>query len=492
MNPVSARERVVVVGAGMVGHRFVDELVRRDAGGRFEVIHVGAEAYPSYNRILLSEVLAGRADLRAIELPAPPPGVDVRRSATVTVAYLDRGVVVVEGEELAFDRLVLATGATAFVPPFAGLEQRPRNVHVLRDLDDCRDLAGRALTAKSAVVVGGGVLGLEAACGLRNRGVPVTVVDLDQHLVARQLDAAPAEALAGQLADLGIDVRLGLSVQEVIGAYDELVAVRLTDQSVLACDLLLVSCGIRPATELADGAGLAVGRGITVDDHLVTSDPRVFAIGDCAEPPSGVTGLLAPGWRQAEALAEAFVSDLPAVVELPEREGLRLKAVGADLVTAGVRDRGRVVTVHDPAGRRHVELVVDDDLLVGYTCVGAPDVAASLAVAHERATPVPTDPLALLLPAGGRGEEATPVRMPGSTTVCRCNSVTKKQIVRAWEDGATTVDAVAASTRATTGCGGCSSVVCGLVDWLNESDPATSGTRNTDVTQGPTRVTTDA
>ena len=182
---------------------------------------------------------------------------------------------------------------------------------------------------------------------------------------------------------------------------------------------------------------------------------------------------------------------------------MRLKAAGVDLVTMGVRasaarDTDRVVTVSDPAGRRHVDLVVrrderGDDTLVGVTCLGAPDVSASLSVAFDRRTPLPVDPLSLLVTDGARAEEsASPVRMPGSTTVCRCNGVSKKDIVGAWESGASTVDAVAAATRATTGCGGCKEVVCGLVDWLNASDPGTpltdgkpavGGGRSTPVTQ---------
>lgn len=483
-------ERILVIGGGMVGHRFVDELVTGDHERRFEITWVGAERQPTYNRILLSDVLAGRADPAAIELPLPADRVEVRRGvAGVALDREARTVQLDDGEVLGYDRLVLATGAEAFVPPIKGLGPDPRHVHVLRDLDDCEAIIARSASAKSALVIGGGVLGLEAACGLRRRGVPVRVVDLDTHLMARQLDRAPAEVLAAQLGDLGIDVRPGITVAEVISAYGELVAVRLTDGTVLAADLLLVSCGIRPNIDLALAGGIPVGRGITVDDHLATGDARIFAIGDCAEPPGGMTGLLAPGWRQAEALADGFVRGVPAEVDLPEREGIRLKAAGADLVSAGVRGRGRMVTVHDPEGRRHVELVVEGAELVGYTCVGAPEVAAGLAVAHERRTPVPLDPLSLLV-TSAPVEESSPVRMPGATTVCRCNNVSKKDIVTAWESGANTVEDVAALTRATTGCGGCHQVVCGLIDWLNESDPTESAVRNSADTQRSTAVTT--
>lgn len=480
-------EKVLVVGAGMVGHRFVEDLVRADREHRYDVELVGEEEYEPYNRILLSDVLAGRSDLKAISLPLPDSGrVQFWRGVAAYEIDRDAGVVrLSDGTERPWDRLVLATGARAFVPPLAGLEAQPRHVHVLRTLDDCRNIAARAINAKHAVVLGGGVLGLEAACGLRRRGVPVTVIDLDDHVMATQLDAPAARVLAARLGDLGVEVVTGTSVAEVVSAYGELVAVRLTDGRLLTADLMLVSCGVRANADLARQAGLEVDRGIVVDETLTTADPRVHAIGDCAQAPGGMPGLLAPGWRQAEWLA--------ALLTAPERAGgletgaarppaaeepVRLKAAGVDLVTMGVRasaarETDRVVTLSDPLGRRHVDLVVREDTLVGVTCLGADDVSAALSVTFDRGTPLPVDPVSLLVPEGRAEESASPVRMPGATTVCRCNGVSKKDIVTAWEAGARGVAAVAAATRATTGCGGCKDVVCGLVDWLAASDPET-------------------
>ncbi|MFL6059927.1 MAG: FAD-dependent oxidoreductase [Marmoricola sp.] len=511
-------EKVVVVGAGMVGHRFVDELVRGDHQGRFEIELIGAEEYEPYNRILLSEVLAGRADLRALGLPLPDADrVAFRRGTAVEeIDTASQVVVLADGSRTAYDRLVLATGARAFVPPLPGLaascdaasddEGEPRHVHVLRTLDDTRNIAARAMNAKHAVVLGGGLLGLEAACGLRRRGVPVTVVDLDAHVMATQLDAGPARMLAAQLRSLGVDVITGASVAEVISAYGEIVAVRLTDERLLAADLMLVSCGIRAETAVAVAAGLTVDRGIVVDEDLCTSDPLVHAIGDCAQPPTGMTGLLAPGWGQASRLAglmlghgaaEPFEAGAAQPPQRSKPDPVKLKAVGVDLVTMGVRaahatEDDRVLSVSDGGALRHVDLVVRDGELVGLTCLGFPDVSAALTLAYDRRTPLPADPLALLLPASGAGaveETANPMRMPGSTTVCRCTGVTKKQIVTAWEEGATTAEAVAGATRATTGCGGCKDVVCGLVDWLNASDPATGTATGPDAAPEPTRST---
>jgi assimilatory nitrate reductase electron transfer subunit len=469
-----SRERVVVVGAGMVGHRLVDELVRRDPAGRFDVHLVGAEDYAPYNRILLSDVLAGRCDLAALALPEPDPErVCFHRGTAAAAVDREAGEVLLDdGQRLPFDHVVLATGADAFVPPIAGLaDGMPRHAHVLRSLDDCRDIAARALNARHAVVLGGGVLGLEAACGLVRRGVRVTLLHIAGHLVETQLDQAPAGVLQESLSDLGVDVRTATGIAEVVDADGELYAVRLSDGLELPTDLLLLSCGVRPRIDLARAAGLPVERGVVVDADLASpGDARVHAVGDCAQPPEGGTGLVGPGWAQAARLA-ARLTGTPAPTAGGGTPAVRLKAAGVDLVTMGAPgEHDRVVTLSDPAGRRHVQVAVGGDRLTAVTCVGAPDLGASLAVAFDRATPVPTDPLALLLPERAE-EDGSPALMPGSTPVCRCNGVSKKDVVAAWEDGAASVQEVAASTRATTGCGGCRSVVCGLVDWLNASDP---------------------
>lgn len=472
------RETVVVVGAGMVGHRFVEELTLRDTEGRFAIHLVGAEEYEPYNRILLTEALAGRASLRSLGLGAVPARVQLHRGvAVVGVDRAARELTLSDGSRIGYDRLVLATGARAFVPPLDGLADQPRHVHVLRGLDDLRAVRARAANARHAVVLGGGVLGLEAACGLAARGLPVTVVQDQQQVMAGQLDPAPAAVVATTLEDAGVRVRLGVSVEEVISAYGELVGVRLTDGTVMSADLLVVSCGVRAETGLAEGAGLPVERGVVVGDDLSSpGDGRVFAIGDCAQPPEGGTGLLAPGWAQAERLASAFTGlGSSPVVDGARLHDIHLKAVGISTISLGVRgttatSEDRVVTLHDPAGRRHVDLVVRAGRLVGVTCVGAPEVAAGAGVVLDRGTPTPLDPLALLVPEH-RVEEASPMRMPGSTTVCRCNNVTKNEIVAACESGASTVEEIASRTRATTGCGGCREVVCGIADWLRASEP---------------------
>ena len=487
--------KVVVVGAGMVGHRFADGLGR--LAPQLEVDVLGDESYEPYNRVMLTELVAGRIDLAGLTLPVPGTGrVRVRAGARALEVDRERRTVVTADGDFDYDVLVLATGARARVVDVPGLRDGlPRGAHVVRRLDDARDIAAATLNASQAVVVGAGPLGVETACALRHRGVDVTLV-ASTGVLGRDLDPDVAAVARDQAESLGIAVAVGAGVAAV-GVRDGRVdAVHLDDGRVLPAQLVVLACGSAPETALAAEAGLATNVGIVVDQALRTTDPSVFAIGDCAETPSGVSGLVAPGWDQARALARDIA--LGEAVDLPVIDGsaMRLKAVGMSVVTAGVRSStarpdDRVVSLSDRQARRHVELVTRGDTLVGITCVGSPELASYLSTQLDRPGMLPSDPMQLLMGTGSPGvaESASPTTMPASTTVCRCNGVTKGDLVHAWDGGATSVESLAGATRATTGCGGCTKLVGGIVDWLQTTDPAPvsqapSGLRETNV---PTR-----
>lgn len=531
--------KVVVVGNGMVGSRFVEDLLdRTPAGVPLTVTVLGAEEHEPYNRVLLSEVVAGKVDVASITLPAAR---DERLLTLrgVAAARLDRAARVVhatDGSAHPYDVLVLATGARARVPDLAGLTawraqvgavagDLPAGVHALRTLDDAREVVAATLNARRAVVLGGGVLGLEAACGLARRGVAVTVVHGGPHLMERQLDHDAAAAVARGLDRLGITHRVATFADDVLlDTAGRLTGLRVRPADgtpadaadLLGADLLVMTAGTVAETGLAAAAGLEVRRGVVVGADLATADPAVHAVGDCAEPPEGATGLIAQGWDQARrlatALAERLARPAPDAAALPsptsavEATGtaatgpvgpvgpapaagtdlVRVKAHGLDVVAMGVcgpddpGGRGdrfavghRSLRLADPRTGRHVEVVVADGVVVGATCVGDPRAAADLTAAYTRATPVPADPAHLLLSpvrgAAAPAAEPSPTLMPDRATVCRCNGVTKGEIVACWHDGARDVAAVARRTRATTGCGGCTDAVCGLVDWLARS-----------------------
>lgn len=489
--------RAVVVGHGMVGSRFIEELLRRDVARRFEITVLGAEDYQPYNRVLLSEVVAGAVEVAALSLPALPPGRARVRTGTEAVR-LDRAartVVTADGEHHPYDVVVLATGAAPVVPPVPGLAGGvpaggvpagglPAGVHALRTLDDAREIVAATVNSPRTVVLGGGVLGLETACGLAQRGLEVTVVHGGAHLMDRQLAAGPAAVLAGSLSRLGIAHRSPARAEEVLTEGGRVTGVRLGAGEVLAADLLVLACGTRPENDLAARAGLPVDRGVLVGADLSCPEDRtVFAVGDCAQPPQGASGLVAQGWEQARRLAEQLVTGTVGLVPEGQDGGdvVRVKAAGLDVLTLGPRGArgarpgtapgGRVLCLSDPDAGRHVEVVVADGVLVGATCIGAGRLAADLTAAYTRCTPVPADPAYLLLRPVAAAPVTSPTLMPDRTTVCRCNGVTKADVVAGWRAGARDVPAVAALTRATTGCGGCRDVVCGLVDWLAGSDP---------------------
>jgi assimilatory nitrate reductase electron transfer subunit len=469
--------KVVVVGAGMVGSRFADELSRLDPTAEIDVL--GAEHYEPYNRVLLTQLLAGHADLAGLLLPRPS-GVRIHTGRSALEIDRARKVIRTADGELPYDHLVLATGAKALVIPVPGLRDGlPRGAHVLRSLDDARDVKAASLNAHHAVVIGGGPLGLEAACGLRHRGVGVTVVDAAASLLARDLDESVADIVKEAAADLGIDFVGSAQIESVVVRDGHVTGLCLGDGQTIATDMLVLACGTVPDTTLAADAGLETDRGVIVGHDLRTTlDPAVSAIGDCAQTPAGTSGLVAPGWAQARELARNLVTG--SLIEPVEITGsaMRLKAVGLDVVTMGRRESSsdshdRVVALRDRRARRHLEVVVRDDTLIGVTCIGAPDIAAHLSTQFDRPGMIPADPLHLLLGAyaGSVTEAPSPTTMPSSTTVCRCNGVSKGALVAAWEAGATGVEELAEATLATSGCGGCTALVGGICDWLRESDP---------------------
>lgn len=491
--------RVVIVGHGPVGARLADDLVRLCPPGTVDLAVLGAEPHGPYNRLLLGEVVAGRARADRIALPVPDAGARIHRGVAATA--IDRAARTVHddaGRTHPYDVLVLATGAQARMPRLAGLDpDRPGpNVVPLRTLDDCAAIARRATPGRSAVVLGGGVLGVEAAAAIAERGCAVTLVHRGPHLMDRQLDPTTGVLLGRRLGDLGMDVRVGVAPAAVerVGAevaavtevteVTEVAEVRLDDGTRLAVDLVVVAAGVVPDTALAAAAGLAVRTGIVVDAESRTDDPAIHAIGDCSEPPWGNHGLVAAGWHQADRLAAVVaahvtLATLPDPEPPPGADVVRLKMPDTSLVAMGrmpdelAEEGPRVVTLADARGRRSVRVAVADGRVVAATCLGDPAVAADLVVAFERRLPAPADPAALLRRGAGATltQERTPALLPARSVVCRCNGVTKADIVAARMAGADTVDDVACRTRATTGCGTCRDTVTGILEWLDEVDP---------------------
>lgn len=460
---------IVIVGNGMAGSRLAQQLRARRIDLPITVI--GAETGGTYNRVLLSHVLAGsaRADDIALTNLDWYARHDVTLLAGVRATAIDQDRRLVhtdDGRSVPYETLVLATGSTAVVPP--GLTGAPHAI-AFRTLDDCAAIVARAARATRAVVLGGGLLGLEAARGLAGRGLCVTVVHLAGHLMERQLDADAGRVLSRTLRALGIEVVTAACTTAVL---DD--GVLLDDGRHIDADLVVLACGVRPDVGLARAAGLTVDRGIVVDDQLRTiSDKRIYAIGECAQHGGQVYGLVAPAWEQARVLADVLTGRTAAYGG--SRTVTRLKAPGVELAAMGETDANDaldVVTFVDAARGIYQKLLLRDERVVGAILLGDTRVAGTVTQLYDRGSIAPRDRAALLLGGGHRSAEAeSPTRIPDRATVCQCNGVTKGAIRAAWQGGARDVAGVAAATHATTGCGTCRDAVCGLVDWLAAADP---------------------
>jgi assimilatory nitrate reductase electron transfer subunit len=466
---------VVIVGNGMAGARLVGELRARDR--RVPITVFGAEESQPYNRVMLSNVLAGASDPGDIRLTAPgwyaDNDVDARLGVPVTgIDRTARTVTSADGRVTPYDTLVLATGSAPVVPPLPGLDAE--GVVVFRTIDHCRAILRHAATARSAVVVGGGLLGLEAARGLAGRGLPVTVVHRPGHLMDRQLDPEAGGVLRRVLGDLGIGTCLGARVAAARSADGHVTGVELDDGTVLATDLVVLACGVRPETGLASAAGLTVDRGVLVDDRLRSvDDPRVHAVGECAQHQGTVYGLVAPAWEQARVVADVLTGRDARYAG--SRLVTRLKAAGIELAAMGETglddDAAEIVRFTDPTRGTYKKVVIKDERLVGAILLGETGTAGLLTQLYDRAAALPADRLHLLFHGMDAGTPVdTPVRIPDAATVCRCNNVTKGRIRASWEAGARDVPGVAAETRATTGCGGCRDTVAGILDWLERQE----------------------
>lgn len=474
--------RIVIIGYGMAGARLAEEIRRRDSE-HVAVTVLGAERHAAYNRILLSSVVGGSMTPAMVGLHddgwAERLGIDLRLGVTaVGIDRAARRVALADGSNLDYDALVLATGSRPWLPPTEGLVTdgvlAPGAV-AFRTLDDCEQILAASRPGAPVAVVGGGLLGLEAARGLADRGNLVTVVHPVGHLMERQLDAGAGRVLAARLATLGIEVRLNVKAARYLPGD----GLKLDDDSHVPADFVVVSAGVVPETALASDAGLTVARGVVVDDALRTSDPRIHAVGDCAQHPGTVSGLVQPAWEQAAVLADLLTGARPAARYLGTPVVTRLKARDVDLAALGevhteVDDPdAEVLCLTDATRGRYAKLVVRDDRVTGAILLGAPDAAATVTQLYDRGIPVPSDRLALLLGRAlppGATVAHSPADLPAATTVCRCNTVSKSQLVKAWRGGARGVAGLASATRATTGCGGCRDTVSAIADWLATSE----------------------
>ncbi|GBG38083.1 hypothetical protein NJB14197_20570 [Mycobacterium montefiorense] len=468
-----AARHLVVVGHGMVGHRLVEALRARDADGSWQITVLAEESDAAYDRVGLTSYTESW-DRGLLALPGNDYAGDqrVRLLLNARVAEIDRAtksVVTADGERHRYDALVLATGSYAFVPPVPGHDLPA--CHVYRTLGDLDAIRAAAESARdgghnpAGVVIGGGLLGLEAANALRQFGLETHVIEMMPRLMAQQIDEAGGALLARMIGELGIAVHVGTGTQSIESASradgSTSTTVRLTDGQEIDAGPVIFAAGIRPRDELAAAAGLTLAErgGVLTDLSCRTSDPDIYAIGEVAAIDGRCYGLVAPGYTSAEVVVDRL---LDGAAEFPEADlSTKLKLLGVDVASfgdaMGTTENCLEVAINDAVNRTYAKLVLSDDAktLLGGVLVG--DASTYGVLRPMVGSELPGDPLALIAPEGaGGGASALGVgALPDSAQICSCNNVTKGDLKCAIADGCGDVASLKSCTAAGTSCGSC-------------------------------------
>lgn len=486
-------ERIIIIGFGPVAASLVEGLLEGVTGGRIELTVISAEEHLAYNRVLLAELAVGTTlaeHLKMVdEQRLRQAGVVVHLGVTVTrVDRSRRAVLLADGRTLPYDRLVFATGARPVIPTLHGLNfephteaRLPHGVLALRTIEDATAL-NRVLQHNGRVLVlGGGILGIEAALAMAEAGHRPVLVHHGAAPLGGVLDADGGKLLTRSLGAAGIEVMSEVRAMGIKNDDAGFAGLITEDHGVIRGDALLISTGVRARTELAAGCGLNVNRGIQTTEHLVAdTENRIFAIGDCAEvagrPP---VGLLAPGWAQASWLAQFMLTrpapspDAPnerldpalappahrvANVLMLKGQGLELTVCGK--VSAGLWDEGddQVTVFADPDAGRYLKLVTLHGVLTGFLAIGLPRTSAELLLAYERGSRLPLDRSTLLRLDDPAALEATVSAGPDDL-LCRCSGATHGEVAHAVQSGCMSVAEVGDACRAGTGCGGCRATI---------------------------------
>jgi len=459
-------EKLIVIGAGMASGRMIEHLVENTPDA-YDITLFNAEPRGNYNRLMLSPVLSGEKTYEEIvthdEAYYDKHGITCRFGEKIaTIDTTAKTVTTEAGDTLPYDKLVFGTGSNPFIIPLPGHDLD--GVIAYRDLEDTQRMMSLG-AGKRAVVIGGGLLGLEAAAGMAAHGVDVTVVHIMGHLMERQLDEAAGYLLKKSLEDKGITIRLQANSKAILGDNGHVRALQLDDGTELPCDLLVMAVGIRPNTQLAADAGLAVGRGIHVDDQMMTSVPDVLALGECVEHDGAVFGLVAPLYEQAKVAAQTLVGESAAFKQ--KSLSTKLKVTGCDLFSAGdfADGEGREdIVFRDPSRGVYKRLVIEGNRLIGAVMYGDTADGNWFFNLIKDGTDIDEMRETLIFgPAYQGGAAVDPLSavaaLPPEAEICGCNGICKGTIVDAIQGGATDLGAVKQQTKASASCGTCTGLV---------------------------------
>lgn len=475
------REKLVVIGNGMAGISTVEQILKLTS--RFDITVFGTEPYPNYNRIMLSYVLEGSKTIDDIVLNDlhwyEDNGITLHTGTTVSRIDADnREVVTNEGTRMPYDKIIIATGSSSFILPVPGHDKE--GVVGFRDIADCNMMLEAAKQYKKAAVIGGGLLGLEAAKGLVQLGMDVTVVHLMQDLMERQLDPQASAMLKAELERQGIRFKMGAQTAELIGG-ERVEGLRFADDTVLDADFVVMAVGIKPNTVVGRESGLEVNRGIVVDDYMQTSLEGVYSVGECTEHRGVCYGLVAPLFEQGMILAKHICG-----VETAPYEGsvvsTKLKISGVDVFSTGEfldSPDHTVISHKDDWKRTYKKILLRDNIMVGAVLFGDVTDSAELQKLIKQKTEMTDELYSSLMGTGcgGHKKAASVETMAEDEIVCGCNGVTKGTIVDAiTNQGLSSVDEIKACTGATRSCGGCKPVVEQILQYVL-GDNFTSGAK---------------
>ncbi len=459
-------QKIIVVGNGMVGYKFCEKLVQQAPEGQFSITVFGEESYHAYDRVHLSEYFENQSfenlemstrswyEENNIEL--------ISGELIVSIDREDKTIKSYKGTEMSYDKLVMATGSSAFVPPFEGTEKD--GVFVYRTIEDLDAIIDYSKKSKKAAVLGGGLLGLEAAKAMLDLNQETHVIEFASRLMPRQLDEAGSDSLVSKMEDIGVKLHMNKNTTKVAG-NGKMTGLEFADETSLDADMLVISCGIKPRDELAKASGLEVGPrgGIVVDDLLKTNDPDIFAIGECALHKNFIYGLVAPGYEMADIVVNQLIGKNDKQFESYDMS-TKLKLIGVDVASFG--DAICENTPHKPIVfednlegiYKRINISTDGKKLLGGILVGDADAYNMLLQVTLNGMALPPNPEDLIL--GARGGEELGMELPDSAQICSCENVTKGDICKAIvEDGLEDIAAVKTCTKAGTGCGACSPIV---------------------------------
>ncbi|MCY7971403.1 NADPH-nitrite reductase [Bacillus spizizenii] len=458
------KKQLVLVGNGMAGVRAIEEILSV-AKDEFQITIFGAEPHPNYNRILLSKVLQGDTDIKDITLNDwdwyEENNIQLYTNETVIKVDTENKTVITDADRIQpYDELILATGSVPFILPIPGADKK--GVTAFRDIKDTDTMLAASKQYKKAAVIGGGLLGLEAARGLLNLGMDVSVIHLAPYLMERQLDATAGRLLQNELEKQGMAFLLEKQTEEIVGD-GRVEGVRFKDGTSIEADLVVMAVGIRPNTALGAESGIPVNRGIIVNDYMQTEIPHIYAVGECAEHRGIAYGLVAPLYEQAKVLAKHICG-----IETKPYEGsvlsTQLKVSGVEVFSAGdfnESDEKKAIKVFDEQDGIYKKIVLRGNQIVGAVLFGDSSEGNRLfSMIQKEADITETSKISILQPLNQEAGTSMTAAMSDDEIICGCNGVSKGAIIQAiQEKGCSSTDEIKACTGASRSCGGCKPLV---------------------------------